>query len=60
LADTLGTSVVVNALKKTFKVEKSLVLNSDQGYQFTQYQGVYQFFKETQGAPKHGRQETLD
>ena len=33
--DTLDTRMVINALKKAFKVAKPLILNSDQGCQFT-------------------------
>ena len=33
--DTLDTRMVINALKKAFKVAKTLILNSDQGCQFT-------------------------
>ena len=33
--DTLDTRMVINALKKAFKVSKPLILNSDQGCQFT-------------------------
>ncbi len=48
--DTLDTRMVINALKKTFKVAKPQILNSDQGCQFTSQQyidfvkanGIYQ------------------
>ena len=33
--DTLDTRMVINALKKAFKVAKPLILSSDQGCQFT-------------------------
>lgn len=33
--DTLDTRIVINALKKAFKVAKPVILNSDQGCQFT-------------------------
>ena len=33
--DTLDTRMVINALKKAFKVAKPVILNSDQGCQFT-------------------------
>ena len=33
--DTLDTKMVINALKKAFKVANPLILNSDQGCQFT-------------------------
>lgn len=33
--DTLDTSMVINALKKAFQVAKPIILNSDQGCQFT-------------------------
>ena len=33
--DTLDTRMVINALKKAFKVAKPQILNSDQGCQFT-------------------------
>ncbi len=33
--DTLDTTMVINACKKAFKVAKPLIINSDQGSQFT-------------------------
>ena len=33
--DTLDTTMVINACKKAFKVSKPLIINSDQGSQFT-------------------------
>ena len=33
--DTLDTTIVINACKKAFKVAKPLIINSDQGSQFT-------------------------
>ena len=33
--DTLDTTIVINACKKAFKVVKPLIINSDQGSQFT-------------------------
>jgi putative transposase len=33
--DTLDTNMVINALKKAFKIAKPRILNSDQGSQFT-------------------------
>ena len=33
--DTLDTTMVINAGKKAFKVAKPLIINSDQGSQFT-------------------------
>lgn len=36
--DTLGTRMVINALKKAFMVAKPQILNSDQGCQFTSQQ----------------------
>ena len=33
--DTLDTTMVINAFKKAFKVAKPLIINSDQGSQFT-------------------------
>lgn len=38
--DTLDTRMVINALKKAFKVAKPLILNSDQGCQFTSQQYI--------------------
>ena len=38
--DTLDTRMVVNALKKAFKVAKPQILNSDQGCQFTSQQYI--------------------
>ena len=35
VADTLDTTIVINACKKAFKVAKPLIINSDQGSQFT-------------------------
>lgn len=43
--DTLDTRMVINALKKAFKVAKPLILNSDQGCQFTSQQYI-DFVKE--------------
>ena len=43
--DTLDTRMVVNALKKAFKVAKPQILNSDQGCQFTSQQYI-DFVKE--------------
>ena len=38
--DTLDTRMVINALKKAFKVAKPQILNSDQGCQFTSQQYI--------------------
>ena len=35
VGDTLDTTMVINACKKAFKVAKPLIINSDQGSQFT-------------------------
>ena len=35
IEDTLDTSLVLDALKKAFKVATPIILNSDQGCQFT-------------------------
>lgn len=43
--DTLDTRMVINALKKAFKVAKPQILNSDQGCQFTSQQYI-DFVKE--------------
>lgn len=43
--DTLDTRMVINALKKAFKVTKPQILNSDQGCQFTSRQYI-DFVKE--------------
>ena len=43
--DTLDTRMVINALKKAFKVAKPRILNSDQGCQFTSQQYI-DFVKE--------------
>lgn len=43
--DTLDTRMVINALKKAFKVTKPQILNSDQGCQFTSQQYI-DFVKE--------------
>ena len=43
--DTLDTRMVINALKKAFKVAKPLILNSDQGCQFTSTEYIV-FLKE--------------
>lgn len=43
--DTLDTRMAINALKKAFKVAKPLILNSDQGCQFTS-QRYIDFVKE--------------
>ena len=43
--DTLDTRMVINALKKAFKVAKPQILNSDQGCQFTS-QKYIDFVKE--------------
>lgn len=43
--DTLDAKMVINALKKAFKVAKPLILNSDQGCQFTS-QRYIDFVKE--------------
>lgn len=39
--DTLDTRMVINALKKAFKVAKPLILNSDQGCQFTSNEYIH-------------------
>ena len=38
--DTLDTRMVINALKKAFQVARPLILNSDQGSQFTSQQYI--------------------
>lgn len=43
--DTLDTRMVINALKKAFKVAKPVILNSDQGCQFTSHEYM-DFLKE--------------
>ena len=43
--DTLDTRMVINALKKAFKVAKPVILNSDQGCQFTSSEYI-NFLKE--------------
>ena len=43
--DTLDTRMVINAIKKAFKVAKPQILNSDQGCQFTSQQYI-DFVKE--------------
>ena len=43
--DTLDTRMVINALKKAFKVAKPVILNSDQGCQFTSNEYI-NFLKE--------------
>ncbi len=43
--DTLDTRMVINALKKAFKMAKPQILNSDQGCQFTSQQYI-DFVKE--------------
>lgn len=39
--DTLDTRMVINALKRAFKVAKPLILNSDQGCQFTSNEYIH-------------------
>lgn len=51
--DTLDTRMVINALKKAFKVAKPQILNSDQGCQFTSQQYI-DFVKE------NGIQQSMD
>lgn len=51
--DTLDTRMVVNALKKAFKVAKPQILNSDQGCQFTSQQYI-EFLK------KNGIRQSMD
>ena len=43
--DTLDTGMVINALKKAFKTAKPVILNSDQGCQFTSHEYM-EFLKE--------------
>lgn len=43
--DTLDTRMVINALKKAFKTAKPVILNSDQGCQFTSHEYM-EFLKE--------------
>ena len=38
--DTLDTAMVINACNKAFKVAKPLIINSDQGSQFTSDQYI--------------------
>ena len=45
--DTLDTRMVINALKKAFKTAKPVILNSDQGCQFTSNEYM-NFLKENQ------------
>lgn len=44
--DTLDTRMVINALKKAFKVTKPQILNSDQGCQFTSHLTQYNNIRE--------------
>lgn len=39
--DTLDTRMVINALKKAFQVAKPVILNSDQGCQFTSHEYIH-------------------
>ena len=43
--DTLDTRMVINALKKAFRIAKPVILNSDQGCQFTSHEYM-EFLKE--------------
>ncbi len=56
--DTLATPMVLRALDKAFAIAKPLILNSDQGSQFTSSEYI-ETLKKKQYTDQHGRQEPV-